>query len=138
MKNNKIIFNMLGVFGIAILIVVIMAYINKEDSKPGQYDEFASCIKESGAKFYGAFWCPHCRDQKKLFGNSAKLLPYEECSTPDAMGQLQVCIDKKIESYPTWEFADGTRVSKMLSLEEISSKTSCEINPNKTKETATN
>jgi hypothetical protein len=24
-------------------------------------DDFAKCIKDSGAMFYGAFWCPHCQ-----------------------------------------------------------------------------
>src|ERR1035437_6515709 len=78
---------------------------------PGKYDTFAQCIKDSGATFYGAFWCPHCQAQKKLFGTSAKLLPYVECSTPDATGQLQICIDKKITGYPTWELKDGTRIT---------------------------
>lgn len=33
-----------------------------------------------GAKFYGAFWCSHCYDQKVQFGaQAAELLPYVEC-----------------------------------------------------------
>jgi thiol-disulfide isomerase/thioredoxin len=43
---------------------------------PGKYDALASCLKEKGAVFYGAFWCPHCQNQKAMFGKSAKLLPY--------------------------------------------------------------
>ena len=92
---------------------------------PGVYDEFATCLKDKGATFYGAFWCPHCQATKKLFGNSQKLLPYVECSTPDTKGQVQVCIDKGINTYPTWEFADGSRLTGELSLEQLAEKTSC-------------
>jgi thiol-disulfide isomerase/thioredoxin len=99
----------------------------KTDTGPGKYDTLATCLKEKGATFYGAFWCPHCRDQKKVFGNSAKLLPYVECSTPDAAGQTQICIDKKIESYPTWEFADGSRVGGGLTPEQLAEKTQCPL-----------
>ncbi|HEY4512465.1 MAG TPA: hypothetical protein VJH63_02270 [Candidatus Paceibacterota bacterium] len=103
---------------IIILVVAVgltfgLSLLNKGtiDTGPGEYDELAQCLADKGVIFYGAFWCPHCAEQKKLFGASAKLLPYVECSTPDAMGQLQVCKDKKIESYPTWIFADGSRLS---------------------------
>lgn len=98
---------------------------------PGKYDAFATCLKDKGAIFYGAFWCPHCQAQKKLFGSSAKLLPYVECSTADANGQTQICIDKKITSYPTWELADGSRIpnenSAGITLETLAAKTSCEL-----------
>ena len=52
---------------------------------PGKLDDFAKCLGDKGAIFYGAFWCPHCQAQKALFGKSAKLLPYIECSTPDIL-----------------------------------------------------
>ncbi|MFM7713642.1 MAG: hypothetical protein ACKO7A_13315, partial [Microcystis sp.] len=31
----------------------------------------AKHLKAIGAKEYGAFWCPHCYDQKQLFGKEA-------------------------------------------------------------------
>lgn len=94
---------------------------------PGPLDSFAQCLGEKGAIFYGAFWCPHCQTQKKLFGKSAKLLPYVECSTPDGRGQLPVCKDAKIEGYPTWEFADGTRQSGEVPLKTLAEKTQCTL-----------
>lgn len=93
----------------------------------GKLDGFAQCIKNSGTQFYGAFWCPHCAAQKKLFGTSEKLLPYIECSTPDGKAQLQVCIDKSITGYPTWFFPDGTNINKEMTLEELADKTKCEL-----------
>src|SRR3989338_7504677 len=76
-------------------------------SRPAPLDGFAQCLGEKGATFYGAFWCPHCQNQKKLFGRSERLLPYVECSTPDGQGQTMECREKEIQSYPTWIFANG-------------------------------
>lgn len=92
---------------------------------PGEYDEFAQCLADEGATFYGAFWCPHCQAQKKLFGSSAKLLPYVECSTADGQGQTAICKEKVIPSYPTWEFADGSRLGGEVPLEQLAEKTGC-------------
>ncbi len=114
-------------------------------SKPGNYDDFATCINKSGAKFYGAFWCPHCEAQKALFGKSKEKLPYVECSTANGQDQTQVCKDKKIESYPTWEFiANGTTtlISGEKTFEDFAKYTNCPlpaeyVSPVKMEKTAT-
>ncbi len=62
-----------------------------------------------------------------MFGKSAKLLPYIECSTPDGTGQLPVCTEKKIEGYPTWVFPDGSRLSGEVPLATLSAKTQCPL-----------
>lgn len=108
-----------------ILFCVLLAGIIYWYNLPGKLDSFALCLKEKKATFYGTFWCPHCQNQKAMFGKSAKLLPYIECSTADGKQQTQFCALKKIESYPTWEFADGTRENGELSLEKLSLKTGC-------------
>lgn len=97
--------------------------------KVGKLDTFATCIKDSGAKFYGAFWCPHCANQKAMFGSSAKLLPYIECSAPDGKSQLPVCNDAGVSGYPTWKFPDGTTLSGEVELATLSEKTSCPLPP---------
>ncbi len=94
-------------------------------SGPGKLDSFAVCLKDKGAIFYGAFWCPHCQATKALFGKSAKLLPYVECSTPNGQAQLQICIDKKITGYPTWIFADGKILTGERTLEELAGASGC-------------
>ena len=92
---------------------------------PGKHDALAQCLTEKGAKFYGAFWCPHCQAQKKMFGNSAKLLPYVECSQPNGKERTQICIDKNIVNYPTWEFADSSRLTGEREPKELAEKTGC-------------
>ncbi|MDP1624944.1 MAG: hypothetical protein Q8L64_04200 [bacterium] len=108
--------------GAVVLIVFGMIWYA---SKPGQYDTFASCIADSGAKFYGAFWCQHCQDQKAIFGKSASKLPYIECAQPSGNGQLQVCIDADIQSYPTWDTPEGDRLKGVLSMAQLASMTQC-------------
>lgn len=89
---------------IAALVVAGIAFLVAAPAKVSKLDSFATCIKASGATFYGAFWCPHCQAEKARFGSASHLLPYVECSQPDGQTQTQVCINKKITSYPTWEF----------------------------------
>lgn len=112
---------------LVVLVVGFVVWLIITPAKPGKLDAFATCIKDSGAKFFGAFWCPHCQKQKAMFGKSAKLLPYTECSTPDGKAQLPVCTNAKVEGYPTWEFADGSRLSGEIALDTLAEKTSCEL-----------
>lgn len=127
MDNNVKVF--VSVIGILIVGVIVTAILrtNTGPAEPGKYDTFAQCLKDTGVTFYGAFWCPNCQNQKKSFGTSAKLLPYVECSTLDAKGQLPACIEKSIQSYPTWEFADGSRTTGDLPLETIAEKSGCAL-----------
>ncbi|MBX4195349.1 hypothetical protein KW796_00050 [Candidatus Parcubacteria bacterium] len=122
MNKNSLVWGAVGVLFVALVVWLIVT-----PGKPGKLDAFATCIKDSGATFYGAFWCPHCQATKGLFGRSAKLLPYLECSTPDGKSQLPICTEAKIEGYPTWEFKDGSRLTGELSLATIAEKTSCEL-----------
>lgn len=117
---------------IAIAFLGGVVWLIMSPGKPGQYDTFAQCLGEKGAKFYGAFWCPHCQKQKSMFGKSAKLLPYTECSTPDGKSQLPVCKELGITTYPTWYFASSTSsnpdiVTGTIELNELSERTSCPL-----------
>ncbi|OHA91410.1 MAG: hypothetical protein A2758_01635 [Candidatus Zambryskibacteria bacterium RIFCSPHIGHO2_01_FULL_49_18] len=114
---------------IIVMLVIIggVVWLVRTPGKPGELDAFAQCIKDSGATYYGAFWCPNCKNQEARFGRSAKLLPRIECSTPDGKGQLQVCKEAKVEGYPTWDFADGTREVGNLPLESLSQFTGCSL-----------
>ncbi len=125
MKKNTLIWLL-----VVALVVALVVWLIKTPGKSGKLDTFASCIKDSGALFYGAFWCPHCQNQKAMFGSSAKLLPYVECSTPDGKSQLPLCTDAGVTGYPTWLFVDGTRESGEVSLEKLSEKTNCPLPEN--------
>lgn len=125
MSNKLKYILIVSVVGLAVIAGVYFLFSQK--NQPGKLDSFAQCLGQKGVMFYGAFWCPHCQNQKTMFGKSAKLIPYTECSTPDGSNQLAVCKDKKIEGYPTWEFADGSRETGEIPLEMLSEKTGCPL-----------
>jgi hypothetical protein len=137
MNNVKI---FVAVIIVLVVGVIGLALFRSGPGAPaaGTYDQFATCIKDSGATFFGAFWCPHCQAQKKLFGSSVKLLPYVECSTPDGNGQTQICKDNNIASYPTWEFADKTRLTGEVPLSQLAEKTQCTLPTTSTEEAPVN
>lgn len=57
-----------------------------------------------GAKKYGAFWCPHCYEQKQLFGKEAfSKIDYVECDPQGQDPQREACLATGIQSYPTWQ-----------------------------------
>lgn len=65
----------------------------------------AEHLTEVGAKKYGAFWCPHCYEQKQLFGKDAfEKVTYVECAdNTNPRQQTPACQQAGIQSYPTWE-----------------------------------
>jgi hypothetical protein len=91
------------------------------------YDVFAQCLTDNGVKFYGAYWCPHCQNQKNLFGSSFNNVNYIECSLPEKSGQNELCNQENIKKYPTWEFADGNRVEDVIPLKELSRLSGCSL-----------
>ena len=115
------------IFTVIVILIIggLGVFMNRSKFSSPKYDAFAQCLSDSGAKFYGTFWCTHCQNQKKLFGSSKQYLPYVECSTPDGQNQTQICKDKNIEGYPTWIFKDETRLSGEIPLETLAEKTQC-------------
>ena len=79
----------------------------------------AEHLTEIGAKEYGAYWCPHCYDQKQLFGKEAfAKVPYIECAPEGANGQPDVCAAAGLEGFPTWDI-NGERYSGTQSLQRL-------------------
>lgn len=101
------------IFTIIVILIIggLGIFLNRSSFGPSKYDAFAQALKSNGAEFYGAFWCPHCQEQKAEFGTAKKYLPYIECSTADGQGQTQVCKDAKIEGYPSWKFKNGITIT---------------------------
>jgi hypothetical protein len=92
-----------------------------------QLHEFSECLTDKGVKMYGAFWCPHCAQQKSMFGSGFERVTYIECSLPDKSGQTQACKDANIQQYPTWEFSDGSRKEGVQTLGELSKRSGCAL-----------
>ncbi|MGP1384003.1 MAG: vitamin K epoxide reductase family protein [Thainema sp.] len=77
-------------------------------------------LTETGAQFYGAWWCPHCYDQKQLFGQEAfTAVNYVECASPDdPRQQAEACQTAGITSYPTWQI-NGELYPGQRTLDEL-------------------
>ena len=43
----------------------------------------ANAITQAGTRFFGAAWCPFCTEQKELFEDGGKFLPFIEVTNPD-------------------------------------------------------
>ena len=85
--------------------------------------ELAKYLKDNGVVKYSAYWCPNCLNQSELFGKQAyRELNVVECARDGINSQTQLCIDKKIKGFPTWEI-NGKLVLGVLTLKELSKLT---------------
>ena len=68
----------------------------------------AEHLTKVGAKMYSAYWCPHCHEQKELFGKEASAkLTIIECAPDGRDSQAELCTAKNIQGFPSWEI-NGT------------------------------
>lgn len=89
--------------------------------------DFAKCLTEKGAKFYGASWCSWCNKEKELFGEAAQFLPYVECIDKDTNELTKECQEAEILGFPTWEFPGKEREAGFKTLEELSQVSGCSL-----------
>jgi uncharacterized membrane protein len=85
--------------------------------------QLAEHLTKQGAKMYGAYWCPHCYEQKQLFGKQAwAKITYIECEQNAIENpQPKVCQQANIQGFPTW-IIDGKaepEVKKLAKLAEM-------------------
>ena len=116
---------------IAILVLIIAAfaltYYLGRRHRTTRLDAFAQCLAAKQAKMYGAFWCPHCADQKELFQSSFQYVPYIECGIKGSRAENDTCLQAGVKRFPTWAFVDGERREGVLPLQALSEKTGCSL-----------
>ena len=89
--------------------------------------ELAKYLNDNGVVKYSAYWCPNCLNQSELFGKQAySQLNVVECARDGINSQTQLCIEKKIKGFPTWEI-NGKLILGVLSLKELSKLTGFKI-----------
>ena len=88
--------------------------------------EFAKYLYKNGVVKYSAYWCPNCLIQSELFGRQAyKELKVVECARDGKNSQTQLCIDKNIQGFPSWEI-NGDLIIGVQTLNELSKLTGYE------------
>jgi len=86
------------VFSIIILVFasfIVYSFVIKNNGISPE--RVAQCLSDKGAKLYTSQYCPHCQEQKKMFGDALSKLDIAECST-----QIEECQNAGITAYPTW------------------------------------
>jgi len=64
----------------------------------------AQHLQRSNARLYGTYWCSSCKYQKNLFGAAAlEFLTEVECDPRGSNPQPELCKQKGVRAYPTWE-----------------------------------
>jgi hypothetical protein len=97
-------------------LVLILAGCSQE----GKYKEFAECLAEKGITMYGERTCPHCAEQKYLFGDDFKYVAYVECADVP-----ELCA--KVELYPTWINSQGERKEGVQRLDDLATWSGCTL-----------
>jgi uncharacterized membrane protein len=64
----------------------------------------AKHLTAKGAKMYSSYWCPHCYEQKQLFGKQAwgEVTNIECAADAKKNPQPEVCTKAGIKGFPTW------------------------------------
>ena len=65
-----------------------------------QTQAIAQCLTENGFSMYGADWCPHCQEQKRMFGTAFEDINYVNCEL-----DRQQCQEANVQGIPMW--SDG-------------------------------
>lgn len=91
------------------------------DIEQGDYDLLAQCLTDNGVVMYGTEWCPHCKDQKDIFGSSFQYINYVDC---DEDGPI--CQAAKVGGYPTWVI-NGNNYPGGQSLDKLAGLAGCDL-----------
>lgn len=118
--SNK---NKITISSIIIILTIagLLVWYNRKQEPPNpRIAQLAQCLTNNGVIMYGAWWCPHCQNQKKLFGRAFDYINYIECTK-----ETQKCLAANIQSYPTWIFKNGDKIEGEVSLEILAQKSGC-------------
>ena len=111
--------------GIAVLLVA--AYGGGWYYRNHHYDGFARCLASKQVKMYGLYWCPHCIEQKQMFGKSFQYVPYVECAIKGSREVMPECKAAGAKNFPSWHFEGAPLHEGELSLEDLSGQTGCSL-----------
>ncbi len=107
-------------------IVLVIAYVGFWYHNNHRYDDFAKCMASKQVKMYGAYWCPHCAEQKEILGKSYRFV-YVECGVQGSHSESDECKALGIKGFPSWRFPDGSMIPLVFSAAELSDKTGCSL-----------
>ncbi len=126
-----------------IIIIISLLFLSAcgTTQEKKDLDEFAKCLTENEVTMYGTYWCSHCSSTKKKFGHSFQHINYIECDPkckPDKEGKIiiacqgkegkpELCLQKDIKGYPTWENKEGERIFGEINFEQLAEFGGCKL-----------
>jgi hypothetical protein len=110
-----------------IILLFVLAYAGGWYYKNHKYDGFAKCLASKQAKMYGLYWCPHCAEQKEMFGKAFRYVPYVECAIKGTRALTPECAAAGIKLFPSWQFGTNPPKEGVFPMEELSDKTGCPL-----------
>jgi hypothetical protein len=110
-----------------IVAVLILAYGAWWYYTNHRYDGFAKCLAAKQTKMYGLYWCPHCAEQKAMFGKAFQYVPYVECAIKGSRELAPACSAAGVKLFPSWQFGSNPPKEGVYPLEELSDKTGCAL-----------
>ena len=112
---------------VGIALVLAGGYYASWYHQNHKYDAFAKCLTSKEAKMYGLYWCPHCIEQKEMFGESFHNVNYVECAIKGSNELAPECKIAGVKEFPSWQFSGEQPKPGVLSLDAISDKTGCSL-----------
>src|SRR6266567_9575720 len=106
-----------------VLILLAGAFLGGRYYRNHKYDSFARCLASKQAKMYGLYWCPHCIEQKEMFGEAFHYVPYVECAIKGSSEMAAACKIAGVKLFPSWQFGQEPPKEGVLSMEALSDKT---------------
>lgn len=105
------------------VVLILLVYFLIVYVLPGQSslaEPLAKCLQSKNVTMYGAYWCSHCQNEKKMFGQYFSYINYVECE--GASGNPEVCMAAGVQGYPTWKINGNTYSGEksLLELKELS------------------
>src|SRR5947209_17612817 len=110
-----------------VVVLFAAAYYAGWHHRNHRYDAFAQCIAAKHARMYGLYWCPHCLDQKEMFGKSFQYVPYQECAIKGSREMAPECKAAGAKNFPSWQFEGAPIHEGVLPLEDLSQRTGCSL-----------
>lgn len=126
MKKKKQIYRDKKLLLTGTLIALVIGVILWRDRRAGLADNpldgFARCLADKNITMYGTGWCSHCLDEKKSFGSAFRYVPSVDCPRDP-----KLCLEKGVDSYPTWIFQDGRKLIGQQGLQKLSQESGCAL-----------
>ncbi len=112
---------------IVIAVVLALSYGAFWYHNNHRYDEFAKCLASRQTKMYGLYWCPHCAEQKAMFGRAFHYVPYVECAIKGSHELAPACTAAGVKLFPSWQFGANPPIEGVFPMQELSDKTGCSL-----------